>query len=116
MGLCVRARQAVFGEDGCMKSIRGGGCGLLLLDAGASRATREKYRGVCRRAGVRLAELPQGLLGRATGKPGMAMACNKGGLCDQMLRLLPEEPEIRIESESEPVNHIGGASAEWQRI
>ena len=32
MGLCVRARQATFGEDGCLKSIRGGGCAVLLLD------------------------------------------------------------------------------------
>ena len=36
MGLCVRARQATFGEDGCLKSIRGGGCAVLLLDSGAS--------------------------------------------------------------------------------
>ena len=33
MGLCVRARQATFGEDGCLKSIRGGGCAVLLLDS-----------------------------------------------------------------------------------
>ena len=38
MGLCVRARQATFGEDGCLKSIRGGGCAVLLLDSGASGA------------------------------------------------------------------------------
>ena len=41
MGLCARARQAVFGEDGCLKTIRAGNCGVLLLDRGASRATRE---------------------------------------------------------------------------
>ena len=35
MGLCVRARQAVFGEDGCMKTIRAGNCGVLLLASGA---------------------------------------------------------------------------------
>ena len=32
MGLCVRAGQAVFGEDGCRRSVAGGQCGLLLLD------------------------------------------------------------------------------------
>ena len=44
MGLCVRARQAVFGEDGWMKTLRGGNCGVLLLDSGASKATQDKYR------------------------------------------------------------------------
>jgi hypothetical protein len=40
MGLCLRARQAVFGEDGCMKTIRGGNCGVLLLDSGASKTVK----------------------------------------------------------------------------
>ena len=62
MGLCVRARQATFGEDGCLKSIRGGGCAVLLLDSGASKATQDKYRGVCDNAGVQMALLPRGLL------------------------------------------------------
>ena len=30
IGLTVRARQAVFGEDGCLKTIRAGNCGVLL--------------------------------------------------------------------------------------
>ena len=67
MGLCVRARQATFGEDGCLKSIRGGGCAVLLLDSGASKATQDKYRGVCDNAGVQMALLPRGLLQDATG-------------------------------------------------
>ena len=70
MGLCARARQAVFGEDGCLKSIRGGTCALLLLDAGASPATREKYELTCSHHGVPLRVLPEGLLGDATGRPG----------------------------------------------
>ena len=61
MGLCVRARQAVFGEDGCMKTIRAGNCGALLLDSGASKATRDKYRGVCDNANTLLVELPEDL-------------------------------------------------------
>ena len=32
LGLCVRAGQASFGEDGCLGAIRGGKCGLLILD------------------------------------------------------------------------------------
>ena len=112
MGLCVRARQAVFGEDGCLKSIRSGGCGVLLLDGRASQATRDKYRGACRNAGVPMAELPEGMLGRATGKPGVAMAVNRGGLCDQIIRLLPQDRE----DQQDIANNVGGANAEWQRI
>ena len=100
MGLCVRARQAVFGEDGCMKTIRSGNCGVLLLCSGASKATQEKYRGVCANANTPIAELPEGLLHEATGKPGVAMAVLKGGLANQ------------IQQQLKTANHSGGASVE----
>lgn len=103
MGLCVRARQAVFGEDGCMKTIRAGDCGVLLLDSGASAATQDKYRGVCQRAGVPLVELPQGLLHEATGKPGVAMAILKGGFAASIQQTM--KPTITV-------NQSGGASVE----
>lgn len=105
MGLCVRARQAVFGEDGCMKSIRAGQCGALLLDAGASAATKEKYRGACGRAGTALIELPEDLLMEATGRPGVAMAVNRGGLAQQLIGLMTI-------GTNESANHGGGASVE----
>ena len=103
MGLCVRARQAVFGEDGCMKTIRGGNCGVLLLDSGASPATRDKYRGVCQHANTPMVELPEGLLHEATGKPGMAMAILKGGFANQVQQMMKP---------TDTVNHSGGASVE----
>ena len=105
MGLCVRARQAVFGEDGCLKSIRSGQCGALLMDAGASAATKEKYRGACERAAVALIVLPEGLLLEATGRPGVAMAVQKGGLSEQLVGLTQVET-------NEYANHGGGASVE----
>ena len=105
MGLCVRAGQAVFGEDGCLKSVRGGQCGALLLDEGASAATREKYRGACQRADVAVIELPEGLLWEATGRPGVAMAVQKGGLADQLIGLMHI-------GTNESANHGGGASVE----
>lgn len=105
MGLCVRARQAVFGEDGCLKSIRAGQCGALLLDEGASAATKEKYRGVCERAGVPVIRLPEGMLREATGRPGVAMAVRSGGLAQQLIGL-----NDTITNES--ANHGGGASVE----
>ena len=103
MGLCVRARQAVFGEDGCMKTIRAGNCGVLLLDSGASKATQEKYRGVCENAKCPLELLPEGLLHEATGKPGVAMAILKGGFANQVQQMMKP---------TNTVNHSGGASVE----
>ncbi len=85
MGLCVRARQAVFGEDGCMKSLRSGECGLLLLDGGISPAAEEKYRNTCLHQGVPLIRLPENLLEEATGRPGRAMAVRKGSFAEQMI-------------------------------
>lgn len=103
MGLCLRARQAVFGEDGCMKTIRGGNCGVLLLDSGASKATQDKYRGVCANASTPLVELPEGLLHEATGKPGVAMAILKGGFASQVQQMMKP---------TNTVKHSGGASVE----
>ncbi|MGN0778590.1 MAG: L7Ae/L30e/S12e/Gadd45 family ribosomal protein [Aristaeellaceae bacterium] len=109
MGLCVRARQAVFGEDGCLKAVRQGSCGVLLLDSGASRATRDKYHSACAHAGVALGELPEGLLWEATGRPGVAMAVSPGGLAEQIKRILPaNEPGQPMKS----ANKCGGASVE----
>ena len=88
MGLAVRARQAVFGEDACLKAVRSGECALLLLDSGASDATKDKYTGSCEHAGVPLVQLPEDLLEIATGKPGRAMAVKPGGIAEQMKKLI----------------------------
>lgn len=106
MGLTVRARQAVFGEDGCLKSIRGGNCGVLLLDSGASPATQKKYRDACVHAGVTLGILPEGMLLEATSRPGMAMAVIKGGLAQQITGLLDAADPIQS------AKNCGGASVE----
>ncbi|MCQ2458097.1 MAG: hypothetical protein MJ142_05105 [Clostridia bacterium] len=84
MGLCVRARQAIFGEDGCMKSLRSGQCGLLLMDEAISDRVREKYLGICERCGVPYAILPEGMIFDATGRPGMAIAVLKGPLAERL--------------------------------
>ena len=115
MGLCVRARQAVFGEDGCLKTIRAGNCGVLLLDSGASKATQDKYRGVCDNANTALELLPEGLLHEATGKPGVAMAVLKGGMANQIRQQLSGPADttgVRKMKHNELPNHSGGASVE----
>ena len=104
MGLSVRAGRAVFGADGCLKAVRGGKCALLLLDGGASRATRDKYTGACAHAGVPLRLLPEGALAQATGRPGVAMALPVGGLTEELLTILSRDEDTERLS--------GGASVE----
>lgn len=91
MGLCVRAGQGIFGEDSCLKALRNGQAGLLILDGEISEAAEEKYRQLCRREGVRAAKLREGLLWEATGKPGKAMAVRKGSFAQQMAEILEEK-------------------------
>ena len=88
MGLCVRAGQAVFGEEGCRKSITGGQCGVLLLDGGISENSRKRYEDLCEYTETKMAILPAGLLGDATGKPGTAMAVKQGSFSEQMISCL----------------------------
>ncbi len=90
MGLCVRAGQAVFGEDGCRKAIANGECGILLADADMSGNTRKRYEAVCQREEVPMKELPAGLLEEATGRPGAAMAVKAGSFAEQIIRCLSE--------------------------
>ena len=84
MGLCVRAGQAVFGEEGCRKSITGGQCGILLVDSGISDNSRKRYEDLCEYTGTQMAMLPEGLLADATGKPGAAMAVKHGSFAEKM--------------------------------
>ena len=88
MGLCVRAGQAVFGEEGCRKSITGGQCGILLLDGGISKNSRKRYEDLCGHTGTKIAILPAGLLEEAAGKPGAAMAVKQGSFSEQILSVV----------------------------
>lgn len=106
MGLSVRARQAVFGEDGCLKAIRSGKCGVLLVDSGASAATQKRYRDACAFAGAEMRLIPAGMLLDATGRPGMAMAVAGGGLAQQIVALLHGADPVQS------ANNCGGASVE----
>lgn len=106
MGLTVRARQAVFGEDGCLKTIRAGNCGVLLVDGGASPATKKKYHDACSHAGAAMKIIPEGMLLEATSRPGMAMAVVRGGLAQQITGLLDAADPIQS------ANNCGGASVE----
>ena len=114
MGLCVRARQATFGEDGCLKTVRSGGCGILLLDEGASAATKEKYLQTCARHQVPCVVLPEGLLEQATGRPGMAMAVARGSLAGQLVLLTGagSKDKENTDGSAAAVQNSGGATVE----
>ena len=88
MGLCVRAGQAAFGEEGCRKAVSGGKCGLLLLDGGISANSRKRYEELCEWTETRMAVLPAGMLEEATGRPGTAMAVRPGNFAEQMTQAL----------------------------
>lgn len=94
MGLCVRAGQAVFGEEGCRKSVTGGQCGILLLDGGISENSRKRYEDLCEYTETKMAILPAGLLAEATGKPGAAMAVKQGSFSEQICSVICDQDSV----------------------
>lgn len=90
MGLCVRAGQGVFGEDSCVKALRSGQIGLLMLDGDISDSAAERYEHLCERERIPVRRLPAGLMAEATGKPGKAMAVRTGNFADQMIGCLEQ--------------------------
>ncbi len=94
MGICVRAGQAVFGEEGCLKALRTGQAALALLDGGISDGSAEKFERLGERERIPVFRLPDGLLQEATGRPGRVMAVRPGGFAEQMTGILKErEPD-----------------------
>ncbi len=88
MGLCLRAGQAAFGEDACLKALRTGEAGLLILDGDISENAWDRYETAGKRETIPVYRIRPGLLWESTGKPGKAMAVKKGGFVEPMLRSL----------------------------
>ncbi len=107
LSLSMRAGMAVFGEDSCLKSVRSAKCACLLLDQTASSNTIDRYRSACRHAGVPMYILPEDMIFRATGKPGVSMAIMPGGLANQVIGLLSD-------GDKDKHDIIGGASSTWR--
>ena len=106
LGIARRAGVLTLGSDGVHAAIAAKEAGMVLLDSGASPATKKKYQDACGHAGVKLGMLPEGMLLEATSKPGMAMAVIKGGLAQQITGLLDAANPIQS------ANNCGGASVE----
>ncbi|HWR23686.1 MAG TPA: hypothetical protein VN366_09480 [Feifaniaceae bacterium] len=67
LGLSRRAGKCLTGDFAVEKALKSGKTKLVVLDSGASEATRERYRDMCGRSGAALIELPGA--GHAVGKP-----------------------------------------------
>lgn len=114
LGLCVRAGQAVFGEGGCLKALRSGESGLLLLERSASANTRDRYTRVCAYSTAELWLVEDELIRSATGRPGVAMAIRNGKMTELVLQRLRQVPES-AEKVNLTANNGGGVSVEWRR-
>ena len=84
MGLCVRAGQGVFGEESCLKALRGGQAALLIMDDGISPRSAEKFEQLCEREEIPLRRIRAGLLEEATGRPGKTMAIRPGSFAERL--------------------------------
>lgn len=89
LGLAMRAGQVISGDDMTERTVRGGHAALVLLDAGASARTRDKYESLCERRGVPLFIISEDALGQAIGKDGrMVAAMRRGPFTKQIEALL----------------------------
>lgn len=97
-GFAMRAGHCVAGDFACEKAVKSGKARVVLLDAAASENTKERYHGMCERAGIPCLELES--MGSAIGKYGrMVAAVTDGGFA----RMLAEA------AEGEGTNQHGGA-------
>ena len=88
LGFAVKAGQVSFGEEACRILIRGGKCGVMLLDGDAGASTRKKAEAMCRAEEVPLMILPAGLMAEATGRGNIAAAVKKGPFAEQLASCL----------------------------
>ena len=85
VGLCARAGRLVSGEDASVKLIRSGKALVAFIDEGASANAQKALSNACATYGVELISLPEGELGRMSGKPGrMAAATADEGFATNM--------------------------------
>lgn len=91
LGLAMRAGQVTSGGDMVEREIRAGRAKFVLLDAGASQRTQERYEALCKGRGIPLYTLSADALGRSIGKDNrMVAVVKKGPLATQLATLLNE--------------------------
>ncbi|GED29058.1 MULTISPECIES: YlxQ family RNA-binding protein [Brevibacillus] len=90
LGLAMRARKVITGEEQVLAAIRSGQAHLVLLAADASDNTAKKMRDKCSYYGVSCVTTgDRHELGRAIGKDGrVTVAVTDGKLAESIQRLL----------------------------
>lgn len=97
LGLCMRAGRIISGQEACVDLVRRDAAALVLLDAGASENTHKRIADACHSHGVPMWCLREGALGQAIGKRGrMVIALEAGGMAQNLLSMLDEEPKLSI--------------------
>ena len=88
LGFAMRAGKCISGDFVCEKAVKAGTALAVALDEGVSDATRQRYLGMCERAGIPCVFISD--LGRAIGKDNrMIAAVTEAGFA----RMLTEATE-----------------------
>ena len=91
LGLAMKAGKVQSGADVCDKLIKAGAACLILIDAGASPASRKALTDACAFYQVPYRLVPPEELGRAIGRPGrMAAAVTDKTLATRLSALLDD--------------------------
>ena len=98
LGLAMRAGRVQSGTDACDKLIRAGSAHLILIDAGASPATRKAVTDACAHYNVSYRLVPAGELGQAIGKSGrMVAAITDRAFAERLAALLEDAAKQSID-------------------
>lgn len=91
LGLAMKAGRVQSGEANCEKLIKAGAACLVLIDAGASAASKKAVTDACRYYETPYRLIAPGELGQAIGKPGrMVAAITDKALAARLTALLDD--------------------------
>ena len=74
LGLAMKAGKVICGEAQCDKLIKSGQARLVLIDSGISAASKKALTDACAYYHTAMRAVPEGELGRATGRSGRMAA------------------------------------------
>ncbi|HMM31745.1 MAG TPA: L7Ae/L30e/S12e/Gadd45 family ribosomal protein [Clostridia bacterium] len=72
LGFSMRSGNLLAGDFACENAVKKGKAKLVVLDESASANTKERYQGLCERAGIPCVLMES--MGEAVGKPGRMIA------------------------------------------
>ena len=98
LGLAMRAGRVQSGADTCDRLIKSGAAYLILIDAGASQASRKALTDACAYYNVPYRLVPAGELGQAIGKSGrMVAAITDRAFAERLAALLEDAAKQSID-------------------